>query len=110
MTPLQEVYFKDFKYEKLFFIFLVDFLSGTDGNGPIESTFLTGLSDICKQPQFSANNSASELQMTVQNFQNWLNNEIETEIWLPGNEGTINISISRLNAIKMSEILQSIIT
>ena len=101
--PHSAVRFKDNNNEKLFFILLVDFLSETDSRGPIKSTtFLTGLSEICNQPQFSVNNSASELQTTVQNFRSWLNYKIDTEIWMPGTEETINIPISRIDAIKMS--------
>ena len=101
--PYSEVRFKDFNYEKLFFILLVDFLSKTDRKGPINSTtFLTGLSEICNQPQFSMNNSVLELQSTVQNFRSWLSNKIDTDIWVPGTEEAIKISISRIDATKMS--------
>lgn len=101
--PHSEVRFKDGNNEKLFFILLVDFLSKTDRQGPIQSTtFLAGLSEICNQPQFSVDNSELELQTTVQNFRTWLTNNINTEIWMPSAEETINILISRIDAIKMS--------
>ena len=101
--PHSGVRFKDFNYEKLFFILLVDFLSKTDRRGPIRSTtFLNGLSEICNQPQYSVNKSVSELQTTVQNFRSWFNNKFDTEIWMPRPREAINISISRIDAIKMS--------
>ena len=97
------VMFKDMTQRKLFFILLVDFLSCTDKRGPIEkTTFLGGLLKVCSNPQLSENGSESELREIVQNFKAWLNEKRKIAIWMPSISEQVDLSISRLDAIKMS--------
>jgi len=97
------VMFKDMNQRKLFFILLVDFLSVTDKRGPIEKTsFLGGLLKVCEAPQFSEGQSENELREVVNDFRVWLNEQRTIEIWMPSITEQVNLSISRLDAIKMS--------
>ena len=101
--PNSEVKFKDIPHHRLFFILLVDFLSTTDGSGPIKKTsFLQGLSDVCDEPQFSVGESENELEDAVQHFRDWLREEKRIDIWMPSIDKEINVSISRMDFIKMS--------
>ncbi len=101
--PNSEIRFKDEPRHKLFFILLVDFLSVTDKRGPIKAiSFLKGLSDICGAPQFSVDGSENELRNTVQRFRDWLECEIKIDVWMPSIDKEVNMSISRVDAIKMS--------
>ena len=102
--PNSEVKFKDIPHHRLFFILLVDFLSTTDGSGPIKKTsFLQGLSDVCDAPQFTVDGSENELKDAVLHFRDWLKEEIKIDnVWMPSIDKEINVSISRVDAIKMS--------
>lgn len=101
--PHSMIMFKDMNQRRLFFILLVDFLSVTDSRGPIPKTsFLGGLLDICLDPQFSVSSSETELRDVVVRFKDWLNETRSIEIWLPSLDENLNLSISRLDAIKMS--------
>lgn len=97
------IMFKDMNQRKLFFILLVDFLSVTDKRGPIEKiSFLGGLQKVCDNPQLSKNQSENELREVVQRFRSWLNANRPIEIWMPSINKQVSLSISRLDAIKMS--------
>lgn len=101
--PHSMIMFKDMNQRRLFFILLVDFLSVTDSRGPIQKTsFLGGLLDICRAPQFSVLSSEQELQDVVARFKSWLNDTRMIEVWLPSLDENVNLSISRFDAIKMS--------
>lgn len=101
--PHQSIAFIDSAQRKLFFILLVDFLSVTDKRGPIKQiSFLAGLKEVCANPQFSVNSSEQELSKCVNDFVSWLREEKEIYIWLPDINEEVNISISRIDAIKMS--------
>jgi hypothetical protein len=97
------ILFKDMNQRKLFFILLVDFLSITDDRGPIGKTsFLRGIVEICKNPSFSTRGSEQELLFVTENFINWLNEKREIDIWMPSLDAQVDLSISRLDALKMS--------
>lgn len=101
--PHLYIQFQNFAQRKLFFILLVDFLSVTDKRGPIgQTSFLGGLNDICESPHFSIDDSISELKDAVTKFREWLTVEKNISIWLPELKEEISISISRVDAIKMS--------
>lgn len=101
--PDSYIMFKDMNQRKLFFILLVDFLSITDKRGPIERTsFLGGLMKVCDNPQFSVDESEKDLREVVQRFRAWLNEKRTIDIWMPSISKQVNLSISRLDAIKMS--------
>lgn len=97
------IMFKDMNQRKLFFILLVDFLSVTDKRGPIEKiSFLSGLLKVCEDPQLSQDQSENELREVVQRFRAWLNEQKTIEIWMPSISEQADLSISRVDAIKMS--------
>ncbi len=103
LDPDSLIMFKDMNHRKLFFILLVDFLSVTDKRGPIAQTsFLGGILKICGNPQFSEQGSENELKEVVERFKIWLNEERAIEVWMPSISEQIELSISRLDAIKMS--------
>lgn len=97
------IMFKDMNQRKLFFILLVDFLSVTDSRGPISKTsFLKGIVEICKNPSFSNRGSEQELLFVTENFIDWLNEKRKIDIWMPSLDAQVELSISRLDALKMS--------
>lgn len=97
------IIFKDMNQRKLFFILLVDFLSVTDKRGPIgKISFLGGLLKVCEFPQLSQKQSEDELRDVAQRFKSWLNEKRTIEIWIPSISKQVSLSISRLDAIKMS--------
>lgn len=96
------IMFKDMNQRKLFFIILCDFLSKTDQKGPIKQTsFLNGLVEICRNPQFSNNDSEFELKIVVNTFVAWLQEKSDIDIWMPSINQQVKLAISRLDAIKM---------
>lgn len=97
------IMFKGVSQRKLFFILLVDFLSITDKRGPIGRTsFLGGIVEVCKNPCFSKNSSEQELLFVTEKFINWLNENRRVDIWMPSINAQLELSISRLDALKMS--------
>lgn len=97
------VMFKDMNQRRLFFILLADFISKTDNRGPIKKTsFLSGISAICDNPQFSVKQSEIELRDSVKSFRQWLLEKKQIEIWMPSIGEDVKLSISRLDSIKMS--------
>lgn len=101
--PNSQIAFREMPHHRLFFVLLVDFLSTTDGSGPIKKTsFLQGLSGVCDEPQFSVDESENELKDAVQHFREWLREEKRIDIWMPSIDKEINVSISRMDFIKMS--------
>jgi hypothetical protein len=101
--PDSMIMFKDMNQRKLFFILLVDFLSVTDKRGPIKQTsFLAGLLSVCEHPLLAKNESENELREIVNEFRNWLQEKRTIDIWMPSIDKQVNLSISRLDAIKMS--------
>ncbi|MBU2896479.1 hypothetical protein [Vibrio hepatarius] len=101
--PQQTVTFNDYPHRSLFFIRLVDFLSCTDARGPLPKTsFLQGLANICESPNFSIEESESDLKETVSNFRYWLEETCEITIWVHSIDIEVNLKIKRVEAIKMS--------
>ncbi|MCU7827987.1 MAG: hypothetical protein KZQ85_02865 [Candidatus Thiodiazotropha sp. (ex Myrtea sp. 'scaly one' KF741663)] len=101
--PNSMIMFKDMNQRKLFFILLVDFLSVTDKRGPIvQTSFLGGLLRVCENPQFSEADSEKGLKEVVIRFKVWLQEKRIIDIWMPSISEEVKLSISRLDAIKMS--------
>jgi hypothetical protein len=97
------VVFKDSNARKLFYILLSDFLSKTDGNGPIKQvSFLQGLAEICEAPYFPGDGSHEDLQRAVQDFRDWLNTEKEIDIWMPSISSQLKLKLSWADAARMS--------
>jgi hypothetical protein len=100
--PDSNVLFKSMTHQKFFNIVLVDLLSCTDKQGPIEQiSYLGGLREIANSPCFDVNNSAEALRESVDQFRNWLEEVVRVDIWLPSIERQATLTVSRLSFIKM---------
>ena len=98
----QYVIFHDMNQRRLFFILLVDFLSKTDSRGPIEQvSFLQGLRKVAERPQFSYQNSESDLKLALDIFIQWLNEKTKIDIWLPSISKDVKLNITRIDYLKM---------
>ncbi len=101
--PHSEIRFNTMTHRKFFNILLVDFLSCTD-NKVIgeEKPYLKCLLSICNNPSFDKNNSISALTNSVKCFKNWLNKVVIIKnIWLPSIDLEIDLSIARIEFIKI---------
>jgi hypothetical protein len=101
--PNSEIVFRTPTNQKYFNIILVDFLSCTDDKGPIEKTsFLAGLSKIANSPYFNENDSIRYLKIAVFEFKDWLEQEVEIDIWLPSIDLDTRVKITRFDFLKMT--------
>ena len=102
-NPDAEVHFKSMTHQKFFNIILVDFLSCADTEILGEKQpYLRALASICEKPSFNKNNSINTLKEATQNFRDWLNKEFIVEkIWLPSIDLETNLSIKRIEFIKI---------
>lgn len=101
--PDSSISFKSMTHRMFFNIILVDFLSCTDSKGPIKQTsYIGALRKISESPSFDENNSVQHLKTATQGFKNWLEQEVEVDIWLPSiNKDTV-LKITRFNFLKMT--------
>jgi len=101
--PDSSISFKSMTHRMFFNIILVDFLSCTDPKGPIKQTsYLGGLRKISESPCFDENNSIQHLKTATQEFKNWLEQEVEVDIWLPSIDKDTKVKITRFNFLKMT--------
>ena len=102
--PNSEVQFNSYAHQKLFCIYLVDFLSCTDGRSPIgKISYLEGLREIISSPNFNENNSIQNLTVATQKLGDWLEQEVEVDSvrLMPIDKETI-IKVKRLSFLKMT--------
>lgn len=103
IDPDLHVVFKSSIHQKFFNIILADFLSRTDPRGPIRQTsYLGGLSKIVGNPYFNESNSVHNLEVATQEFIDWLNHEVEVDVWLPSIDKETKLDIKRLSFLKMT--------
>lgn len=101
--PDSNIIFKSITHQMFFNIVLVDFLSRTDKKGPINKTsYLGGLRFISDNPSFDEDDSIKNLRIAIEEFKDWLEQEIEVDIWLSSINKNINLSVTRLNFLKMA--------
>ena len=101
--PDSEIAFKDYTHQRFFNIILVDFLSRSDKRGPIKQTsYLGGLREIVNNPYFDENNSAHNLKVATQEFKEWLEQEVEVDVWLPSIDKETKLKILRFDFLKMT--------
>lgn len=101
--PRCNIRFNDSNQSDLFFTYLVDFLSKTDKSAPVSRmSFLKGILEICKNPQFSIENSVDELKIAVESFTLWLEEKKLIDIWFPSVHKHITLDISRIDYIKIN--------
>lgn len=101
--PETNILFHSEIHQKLFNIFLVDFLSHTDIKAPVRQTsYLGALKKITKSPNFSINGSHELLHKTTNDFYDWLEQDFEVNnIWLSSIEIETSLKLSRRTFIKM---------
>ncbi len=79
-----QIQFKTSSDQRIFSILLVDFLSGTDGRGPVPKvTFLGALDEITRTPQFDVNGSGAVLRVATDAFSQWLAEAPPIDVWFP---------------------------
>jgi hypothetical protein len=101
--PDSNISFKSPTHQRFFNIILVDFLSCTNKKGPIKQTsYLGGLSKVVDNPCFNKNNSIRNLKVATQEFKNWLDQEIEVNIWLPSIDKETRLRVERSNFLKIT--------
>ena len=101
--PHSEVHFKSMTHQKYFNIILLDLLSCSDKKVLGEQqSYLGAIRSICQSPNFNKNNSIDELNISNNEFVNWLKQEVEVKIWLPSIDTEANLIIKRIEFIKIS--------
>lgn len=101
--PDSNISFKSMTHRRFFNIILVDFLSCTDKKRPIKQTsYLGGLRAIINGPSFDEDNSIQHLKTATQEFKEWLEQEVEVDIWLPSIDKDTKLKTSRLSFLKMT--------
>ena len=101
--PDSNILFESSTHQKFFNIILVDFLSCTDPMGPVKQTsYLGGLREIVNNPSFDENNSVHHLKVAVQEFKDWLEQQVKVDVWLPSIDKETKLDISRFNFLKMT--------
>lgn len=101
--PDSEIRFKSMTHQKYFNIILLDFLSCPDKKVLGEQqSYLGALQSICQSPNFNKNDSIKGLTVSTKKFVDWLDQEPQIEkIWLPSIELQTNLSIKRIEFIKI---------
>lgn len=100
--PHSEVHFKSMTHQKYFNILLLDFLSCSDKKVLGEKqSYLGATKAICQSPNFNKSNLIKNLTMATKEFTDWLEQEIQDEIWLPSIDTETTLSIKRVEFIKI---------
>jgi hypothetical protein len=100
--PDSEVRFKTVTDQRFFNIILVDFLSCTDKRAPTKRTsYLGALRHIAKHPSFEVNDCVLQLRDATDQFVDWLEREVEVDVWLPAIDTQTTLKISRVSFLKM---------
>jgi len=97
-----EARFKTTAHQRLFNIILVDFLSKSAAEITRESkSYLDALIDICERPMFDQDHSVLKLEDATRSFKQWLEIEVEVEMWLPAISLDTKLRILRREFIKI---------
>ena len=100
--PRSQVLFKSDIHNRFFNVLFVDFLSQTDSRNPFKQTsYLAALKSISANPRFNVNSSIGSLRRATQDFTDWLDQELQIEVWLPSIETEAMLKISRTRFLKM---------
>jgi hypothetical protein len=94
--PDCEVVFASDEHRRLFNILLVDFLSKTDSRlQMLPQSYMGALKEITERPRFNVNESVDSLRQATREFRQWLDTEVEVEIWLPNINTDTTLHITR---------------
>lgn len=97
-----EVHFKSITHQQHFNGLLLNFLWRPDNKVLGEKrTYLELTEAICESPNFNKNNSVKNLTISTQEFADWIEQEIQVEIWLPSIDSETTLSLKRAEFIKM---------
>ncbi|MGI9077880.1 MAG: hypothetical protein ACR2G6_11240 [Gemmatimonadaceae bacterium] len=100
--PDSEIRFKTVTHQCFFNIILVDFLSSTDREAATKQTsYLGALRHIVAHPGFDVNGSVRQLRDAAHQFVDWLDREVEVDVWLPAIGTQTTLKISRVSFLKM---------
>lgn len=101
--PDTQVQFKTSTHHRFFSIALVDFLSRTDPKAPVDRrSYLGALREICESPFFAVDGSIATLHKATQEFVEWLETEVEVEIWLASIGTQASVKLPRRLFLKMA--------
>lgn len=83
-SPQCEIRFHTSVHQRYFNIVLVDLLAETDDKAPLPKTsFLKGLTSVAKVPHMAPARAVRTLAAATEDFQQWLDQQVEVEAWLP---------------------------
>jgi hypothetical protein len=100
--PNSQILFRTRTHQQYFNIILVDFLSHSDSKVVGEKRhYLEVAQEICQNSNFDANDSISSLTWAVNEFNEWLEHEIQVQIWIPSMNNNMVLSIKRREFIKI---------
>jgi hypothetical protein len=100
--PNSEVSFRTMTHQQYFNIILVDFLSPSDSKVVGEKRrYLEALLMICENPRSNKDGAINNLASAVKEFSDWLEHEIEVQIWMPSLNKNAPLSIKRREFIKI---------
>jgi len=100
--PDSEIQFKTMTHQRFFNIILVDFLSSTDKGAPtMQTSYLGALRHIVERPNFEVNDCVLHLRDATHQFVDWLEQEVEVDVWLPTIDTQTTLKISRVSFLKM---------
>ncbi|MBN1469878.1 MAG: hypothetical protein JW924_14210 [Fusobacteriaceae bacterium] len=100
--PDSQIYFHEELHQKYFFILLIDFLSKSNKmfTGK-EFTCLELIKNISESPNFNIDDSISELNITIQTFDSWLDKEVMVNVRLPNIDKECDIKLKRKEFIEV---------
>lgn len=100
--PDSEIRFKSMTHQMFFNIILVDFLSLSDKHVIGEQlSYLSAIIKIYEHPNFNQDNSIDFLSVSAKEFVDWLEQEVKVNVWLPAIETDTELSIKRIEFIKI---------
>lgn len=100
--PESQIVFHSITHQRFFNIILVDFLSCSDKKVIGEQqSYLGAIQSICQNPSFNEGNSIESLLFATNEFIDWLEKEVQVEIWLPSIEVDSILSIKRVEFLKI---------
>lgn len=97
-----QILFKSITHQKFFNVILVDFLSCTDKDAPVnKKSYLSALKSISEKPHFNFDNSVNLLAEATNEFTVWLEQEVEIKIWLSSIDKETTQKLMRKDYLKM---------
>ncbi len=97
-----EIRFETSTHQRLFNVFLVDFLSAAAKDGPTAPVpYLAALRAIIETPHFDVDDSVNALRQATRECVAWLEDEVEVDVWLPSISTDTTLKILRVRFLKM---------